>query len=233
MPSGTRKVRSRYLFSGGLDSALVAWLVPVPQRVRLVSIGVEGAADLAAAREGARQMRRNVETRVRSVPVILEGYRRWQGELDPLREPARSVTLAFALATEAAPAGLVLCGQGADELFYGYAHFRGLSEDDARRRAVEDLADLETAAWPRAVRIGKAMGRTLRAPYLDPRVGAAAAAFPPPRAGEPAKAALRRAATLAGLPTSLVERPKRALQDGSGVSKVLARGLPDDRPPTE
>ncbi len=139
------------LFSGGLDSALVAWLVPVPQRVRLVAIGVEGAADLAAAREGARQMRRNVETRVLSVPGILEGYRRWQGELDPLREPARSVTLAFALATEAAPAGLVLCGQGADELFYGYAHFRGLSEDDARRRAVEDLADLETAAWPRAV----------------------------------------------------------------------------------
>jgi asparagine synthase (glutamine-hydrolysing) len=215
--------RVALLFSGGLDSSLLAWLVPPGVPALLVAVGVEGATDLGAANDAAARTRGRVDPHILTLEDVLAGEERWRSELSDLREPARSVTMAFALATAAAPAGPVLCGQGADELFYGYAHFRGLSDADARRRAAEDLRSLDGTDWPREVRIGRSMGRDLRAPYLDPRVREAAARFGPPGPQDPPKVALRRAAALAGLPRVLVDRPKRALQYGSGVARLVER----------
>jgi len=215
--------RVALLFSGGLDSSLLAWLVPPNVPTLLVVVGVEGAIDLAAAHDAAARIRGRLDAHVLTPEEVLVGERRWRAELTDLHEPARSVTLAFALATAAAPTGPVLCGQGADELFYGYAHFRGLSDADARRRSLEDLRMLDGYDWPREVRIGESMGRHLRAPYLDPRVRAAAGRFDSPGPHDPPKVALRRAAALSGLPRVLVDRPKRALQYGSGVARLVER----------
>jgi asparagine synthase (glutamine-hydrolysing) len=231
--------RVSLLFSGGLDSSLLAYLLPADLPATLVTIGTPGAADLEAARDAALRLGRSLDIHALDPPEIQAAWQRWEPELGAVREPTRSVAFAFLLAMGAAPSGPVLCGQGADELFYGYAHFRGLSIEAARRRSTEDLAALERVEWPRAVRIGRSLGREPRAPYLDIRVRAAAAEFAPPVPGEPPKVALRRVAALAGLPTELVERPKRALQYGSGVSKALekvirrapARGLPPGSPP--
>lgn len=220
------------LFSGGLDSALLAWLAPASVPLTLVTVGTPGAPDLAAARDAAQQMGREVEVHVLTPAEILDAWDRGRDELHGLREPIRSVALAFALATEAARPGRVLCGQGADELFYGYAHLQGLSPEAARQRARDDLDRLVGTDWPRALRMGDARGRALSAPYLDPRVREIAARFAPPAFGEPPKIALRRAAAVAGLPPALVDRPKRALQYGSGVAKVLARSRPEEPPRT-
>jgi asparagine synthase (glutamine-hydrolysing) len=219
------------LFSGGLDSSLLAWLVPAGVRVVLVAVGTETAPDLVAAREGAALLGRSVEVHVLRDEDIQAAWVRWGPELAGLREPARSVSLAFAMATEAAPPGRVLCGQGADELFYGYAHFRALGDEPARHRSQSDLRILEDRDWPRALRIGRSIGRELRAPYLDPRVRALASDFPVPVPGEPPKITLRRVASIAGLPPALVERPKRALQYGSGVARRVERIVRYERSP--
>ncbi|HLH29005.1 MAG TPA: asparagine synthase-related protein [Acidimicrobiales bacterium] len=213
------------LFSGGLDSTLLAWLLPPGVEAKLVAVGTSDAADLIAARDAAAQIHRPVDLHRLSRDEVLDAWTKWAGELGALREPGRSVGLALALATAAAPPGPVLCGQGADELFYGYAHFRSLGDEAARRRSTEDLERLETSDWPRALRIGRTLGRELRAPYLDPGVRAAARRFPPPGPSDPPKFALRHAAARAGLPAALVDRPKRALQYGSGVAKLLARSV--------
>jgi asparagine synthase (glutamine-hydrolysing) len=220
------------LFSGGLDSSLIAWLLPPDSAVALVAVGVEGAADLAAAQDAAERLHRPLKIHLLRRDDIRAAWSRLHEEVGHLREPARSVAIAFAMATEAAEPGTVLCGQGADELFYGYAHFRGLPEGETRRRAVEDLARLTDHDWPRALRIGRRVGRDLRAPYLDARVRTAATGLAPPGPAEVPKIALRQAAALAGLPTVLVDRPKRALQYGSGVARVVATLTGDAaRPP--
>ncbi len=212
------------LFSGGLDSSLLAHLLPKPPDPRLVTVGVAGAPDLAAARAGALELgllhevrevsRESVLRRARDPSVVPEG----------LREPLRSVRVSLALALEATtPGGTVLLGQGADELFFGYRHYRGLSPSAARARAEADLARLREVEWPWTVAWASRAGVRVEAPYLDDAVVELARRLRVPdlAGGERPKEALRRVARSLGLPQALVDRPKRAFQYGSRVASVL------------
>ncbi len=211
------------LFSGGVDSSLIAWVLR-PVRPRLFTIGASGSADLESARSGARELGLPLEEGLVDGSRVRRALHQWAKELVLLKEPARSVTVATALALEMAPPGRLLMGQGADELFLGYAHFRGLSATESRLRQLADWSALVDRDWPRAQRIARALGRELVSPYLDPEVEAAAhacAASLLGKEGEPMKPVLRSAARALGLPDSLATRPKKALQYGSGVTRLL------------
>jgi asparagine synthase (glutamine-hydrolysing) len=211
------------LFSGGVDSGTIAWELRERPAVLLSTLGIRGSADLAAAEESSRLtglpwVPREVEpSDVRAMATRIEPYR------DDWTPTERSVQTAFALAVETAPPGTVLCGQGADELFLGYAHFRGLDEKGALSRAEADLDHALRHAWPLSQRIAADMGRSVVAPYLDPRFVAAARSIPIDlrlHGGAP-KAFFRRWASRRGVPSVITARPKRALQFGSGVDRVL------------
>jgi asparagine synthetase B (glutamine-hydrolysing) len=133
------------------------------------------------------------------------------------------VNLALAIGLAHANGPRVVVGQGADELFYGYAHFRGLPSVAARERARIDWEMLVAHEWPRAERMARSIGLELRSPFLDSRVVELARESDPPAADEPPKIALRRTAALLGLPALLVDAPKRALQYGSGVHRLARR----------
>jgi asparagine synthetase B (glutamine-hydrolysing) len=120
---------------------------------------------------------------------------------------------------------VVAVGQGADELFYGYAHSQGLSPASARDRAQRDWSILEGQEWPRAQRMARGYGLELRSPFVDPDVVRIARCLDPPGPGDLPKIALRRAAEELGLPGPLVRAPKRAMQYGSGIHRLAARHL--------
>ena len=213
------------LFSGGVDSALLAWELRTGPRVTLSTVGTPRSPDLSAAAAGAAVLGIPWTPVTVGNPEVLELARQVEGETRGLSPTARSVQVAFALAVQRAPVRTLLCGQGVDELFLGYAHYRGLSAPDAKRRSEQDLKGVLTDDWPRSQRIARQLGKTVEAPFLNSRFIAAALAVPISlRLPQPVpKSFFRDFARHRGLPESLADRPKRALQFGSGVDRVLRR----------
>lgn len=216
--------RVSVLFSGGPDSSLVAHLASRSTATRLLVVGTPRAADRSVAREAAAQL----GLPIREVEIGPEDVRRgataFGSELVGLTEPAYSVALATAIALTHAGEPKVLWGQGADELFYGYARYRTLPPEEAARTRRSDLARLIEEDNPRAERIAARVGRELRSPYLDPEFRGCVERLgvPPPGEG-PSKPVLRSLARAAGLPASICDRPKRAFQYGSGVRREVER----------
>ncbi|MGA8275371.1 MAG: asparagine synthase-related protein [Thermoplasmata archaeon] len=213
------------LFSGGVDSGLLAWELRRDPDVTLSTVGLEGSEDLAAAEKAALELQLPWVRIALSDEEVLAMARRIDAETRSLSPTARSVEVALALAVHRAPPGLVLCGQGADELFYGYAHFQGLDDEAARHRGEADLHYLLTDAWPRTQRVAATMGREIVAPYLDPGFLSVVEEIPlsDRRASPVPKEAFRSFARRRGLPVSIADRPKKALQYGTGVDRLLRR----------
>lgn len=219
------------LFSGGLDSALIAWELRDRVGTVLWSIGREGSPDLQAARSAAALLRMPWQHAALTLDDVRSALALFAPELDGAEGPPLDVAVAFALAVERAPTVPVLAGQGADELFLGYAHFRDLNEEQAARRAQADLQRLAGTEWPRAGRIGERAGRRLLAPFLEPEVLRAAQQIPLSERmpGGVPKRWLREWALARGLPAEIASRPKRAIQYGSQVHRMLRELRPVSR----
>jgi asparagine synthase (glutamine-hydrolysing) len=213
------------LFSGGIDSGVLAWELRRRSSVGLATIGLPGAPDLEAAEASAGRIGLPWSGTVISEEDLEDAFRRMSAELAGLPDPRASIFLALAVAVDRAPAGELLCGQGADELFLGYGHFRGVPVDIATVRAASDLDRLLHDDWPRTVRIADRLGRRIHAPFLDPGFVRTALGIPiAERMPQPVPKALwREWARHRGVPAELADRPKRALQFGSGVDAWLRR----------
>jgi asparagine synthase (glutamine-hydrolysing) len=211
------------LYSGGVDSSLVAWGARTLAQVELVTVGVAGSHDLIAGKWGAEKL--GLEwvgqpITLQNVETILESESR---ALDGKSLVARSVLIGLALALNASRYPQVLCGQGADELFLGYAHFEGLSDSQAAQRREVDLDRLLTEDWPSSLLLGEVRKKRLASPFLDPDFLRYARTLPIEklRSGNGRKPLLREVARMLGVPSELAGRAKKAFQYGSGIQRLL------------
>ena len=216
-------------FSGGVDSAVVA--AGVPDAPCYVA-GFEGCHDVAAAREAAAAMDRDL----RVVELTHDDLRERLPELAAATGRANPMDLAIALplflvGERAAADGFdrLALGQGADELFGGYSKVVDPATDDrveadtvrgARTETVRTLPD----QLERDVLALRAAGVEPVAPLLDDRVVAAALALPGELLASDGerKVALRRAAA-GRVPESVRTADKKAVQYGTYVSRELDR----------
>jgi len=219
------------LISGGLDSSLIAWELRERPETVLWSVGREGSPDLRAARSAAHAMGMTWQHATLTSADVKSGLDRLAADLAGAEGPSLDVALAFGLALDSAPTTRVLAGQGADELFLGYAHFRGLSDEQAAGRADADLGRLLDSEWPRAQRIAARSGHLLASPFLEPEVLRAVREIPLAQRmpGEVPKRWLRSWAIARGLPPEIASRPKRAIQYGSQVQRMLRELRPTPR----
>ena len=211
------------LFSGGVDSSLLAWELRTVPGLRLVTVGLRGSPDLDAAESAAGRLGVVGSISVVSEDEVRSTGRRIATEIQGIGRVRRSVLTSLALALAHAGRAEAVCGQGADELFLGYAHFRGLGPAEAEARSNEDWQRLLLDDWPRAQRIAALFARRIGAPYLDPAFAAVARSVPIDRRmpGSEAMGYFRAWARHRGLPEALARRPKRAMQFGTGVDRVL------------
>jgi asparagine synthase (glutamine-hydrolysing) len=214
-------------FSGGVDSGLLAAHTDGP----LVVGGFPDSDDVTAARSAAAALDRDLEV-VEFTHEVLESavpdVVAATGRSNPMDVGIALPLYLVARRVAAAGQDRLLLGQGADELFGGYAKVADAATDDrlaaetvrgATREVVRSLPD----QLERDVLALRAAGVEPVVPFLQDRVVRAALRLPGRLlvAGDTRKVAFRRAAT--ALPASIRSREKTAVQYGSDVARELDR----------
>jgi len=216
-------------FSGGIDSAIIAALIDAP----LYVTGFPDSHDVEAARSAAAAMDRDVtvvtldhDALVAAIPRVVEATG---------RRNAMDVSIALPLlltAERVATDGYdrLAVGQGADELFGGYAKVAKAPNDprvDAETvaGARREVLDSVPQQLERDVSAIRSAGVDPVAPYLDNGVIEAALALPGNALvteDGTRKWALRKAST-DWVPAAVATREKKAMQYGSLVSREIDR----------
>ena len=206
--------------SGGVDSTLVAALAGLPA----VAVGAEESHDWKAAETAAE---------ILGIPLKLHEITADEVEA-ALPEVVRIIPRKTPMDVEIALTGYFICrlakdagaeriltGQAADELFAGYARY---GETKTLREDLEKDFQGLAAQRERDGSIASNFGVWYSLPYMDERVVRSAKRLAPEElvAGDLRKIALRKIAEKY-LPEELAWKPKKAMQYGSGVTKLLAK----------
>jgi len=215
--------------SGGLDSSLVAAMMR-PHTVRLHSFtaGIEGAPDLEAAREVASVLGTEHHELIYTADEVEAAIPEVIGSLESFDAPLvrSAVPMFFVSKLAARHVKVVLTGEGADELFAGYAYLARLrSGQRLRDELTEIVLRLQDTNLQRADRMTMAHGIECRVPFLDLSLVRYVSRLPlelvAPRSDRPEKWLLREACR-GLLPPSILERRKMKFSEGAGSSEVMA-----------
>jgi asparagine synthase (glutamine-hydrolysing) len=221
-------------FSGGLDSALVAFLTKsLGRNLTLISIGMKGSYDLVRAQKAAHDLNITLVSRTLEKEELEQSVRHalWCTEdKNPMKvEVAVAIGWAARVAAEEGYK-VILTGQGADELFAGYAKFARISDlrglEAAKEAATKSVVDAHMTNYTRDEQVSSPHRIRMRHPFAEWELTNLALSLPieanlrmendPLR-----KRVLRESAMFANMPRSIIEAPKRAVQYGSGIHKAL------------
>jgi asparagine synthase (glutamine-hydrolysing) len=222
------------IFSGGIDSVLIAYLAAkmVPEVICYTG-GVTGSSDIIYARQIANRL----GLKLKVCELSQEGMERLIPEVMNVIEDSNAGQVEVALPVYCAVKlahedgiKVMLTGQGADELFGGYSWYAKVVEKEGykmlRRRMIEDLLLLYKETLEREDKITMAHSIELREPFLDPEVIKVALATSlrlNVRGGDDSfgKHVHRKLAETLGIPRNIAYRIKEAAQHGSGMHGML------------
>jgi asparagine synthase (glutamine-hydrolysing) len=203
-----------------VDSSLVAAIA----KRECVAVGLEGSHDLAQARHAAELLGLSC-TEVEITPDEIAAALPAVIAVIPKKDPVNTsiaVTQYF-ISRWAGEHGYhrIITGQGADELFGGYARY--LSSPSLEDDLARDFIGLELQAQ-RDQAVAALHGTYLSMPYLDIRVVRAARAIPAHEkvCDGQRKIPLRKVAE-SHIPQELAGYGKKAMQYGSGVWGILQK----------
>ncbi len=218
--------------SGGLDSSVLAALArPHVAELHTFSVGIDGSRDLAAARRVAAHIgsihHEHVITAdeiVAALPDVVAALESFDQDL------VRSAIPTFFCSRLAARhVKVILTGEGADELFAGYAYHAEITDPATlHRELVRSVGGLHDVNLQRVDRLTMRHGLEGRVPFLDTAFIELALGIPAElkllrEPGEvPVEKWLLRKATEDLLPADVVWRKKEQFDEGSGTVDLLS-----------
>jgi asparagine synthase (glutamine-hydrolysing) len=224
--------------SGGLDSSIIAALAAraIDRPLKTFSVGTPGSPDLIAARAVAQHIGSDHHELTFTADDLAEVlrhviYHLESADIDLVRS-ALPTHFATTLARRHVKA--VLTGEGADELFAGYAYHHAYAR---KPRALADeitrsLGAMHSINLQRVDRITMAQGLEARTPFLDRDLIDFAQSIPASlkmrldeSTGETTEKWILRKACEDLLPSDLIWRKKAQFDEGSGTVDALAKAL--------
>jgi len=228
-------------FSGGVDSSVVAVLAEnVGLDVQLVSVGLEGQPEVMFAEEAAEALDLPLHLQTYTVSELEQTLAKvlWLIEEPHVINACIAVPF-YWLAETASKLGypVLLAGQGADELFGGYQRY--LTEyESSGAEAVEqkmfyDIENAYRANFQRDNQVCSFSGVELRLPFIDRDVIDFSLRLPlrlkiNSVEDRLRKRVLRRVARNLEIPSFMADKPKKAVQYTTGVTKALQRLAKDE-----
>lgn len=224
-------------FSGGLDSGLVAKVARdrglEPQ---LISVGLKGQTELEHARQIARNLGLSIHVRELSEAEVLDSLPRVV-QIVETSDPTIvgiSVPIYFAC-LKALELGLtfIAAGQLSDELFGGYGRFEEIArEKDPAKLSLAMFSSVVAASkndFDPGDKLAVGAGLELCCPFAYLPLVEYSLRIPSSlrvkveNGNVFRKYILRRLGAHLGLPESVVDRPKKAVQYSSGVQRLLLK----------
>jgi len=221
-------------FSGGLDSSIVALLAKkTGTDVELIHVSIRNQAETGHAEKAAAGLDLPIHTYTyteEDVPKALPHVLRSIEESDPLKA---SIGIPFFWVAENADKlgyKVILAGQGSDELFGGYKRYVDQYIHEGHHKVsstiFQDVIKLHENNLERDFKICNEKGLELRLPFATVEMINFALSLPlelklEAKEDTLRKLVLRQVGLSLGLPKSIVNRPKKAMQYATGVSKAL------------
>jgi asparagine synthase (glutamine-hydrolysing) len=223
-------------FSGGLDSSVVAFVAnKLGIKVNLLHVSLENQEETEEAIEAAEALDlplqihlfkdSDVEATLPKVVELIE-------EPDPVKA---SIGVPFYWAAEkAAEAGfkVMFAGQGADELFGGYQRYVNECCQDGnekvRKTMFDDVVNIHVSNLERDTKIAGFHDVELCVPFASFEIVKFALSLPvelkiEAKTDTLRKLVLRKMAQNAGVPPSIAEKPKKAVQYSTGINDAVKR----------
>jgi len=226
------------LFSGGIDTSILATIVSKYVRIRGFTCAFKqaNALDLKYAKLMAKQL--NIEHYINpfdedEIFEVIPHVVKVLGSFDPM-EVRNSITIMIGLRfAKSYGSTKLITGDGADELFAGYhMYYRHVGNKEKLSAKLKRMWSIMAFS---SVPLGKTLGIEVRAPFLDPDVKAFAMNMDPrynvqDERGEVWGKWILRKAYEDVLPPEVRWRDKNPIEVGSGTTilpKFMAKKIPD------
>lgn len=219
--------------SGGLDSSIIAAAcASVCSKLDTFSVGAKGSEDLSKAKKVANYLGSNHNEYVYSLDEMLEVLPEAIYHLESFdMYLVRSAVINYLLARSAKASGkeLVLCGEGADEIFAGYQYLKKLDINNINSELKKLLFSGHANGFQRVDRMSAAFSIQPFLPFANLNVAEYALRLPPEiklhddGQGKKIEKWILRKAFENDLPKDIIWRKKQKFFDGAGSGNLLER----------